>query len=169
MFLLGTAFMFCVLSASFFFGSAYFIYSKKASLTHLSLELSGISAEEAYYHTLKKGLSDTVAAQKSLDSYFISQDDFVPFVEKIEALGAHAGVALTVESAALTDSNRTLALTLFATGTFEQALYFLSLLESFPSKITFERAWVAKSAANREPQTARAPWEGRFTVGFASN
>ena|SRR3989344_4486610 len=159
----------CVLAASFFFGSAYFIYSKKPSLSRLSAELSGIYEEEAYYHNLKKTISDTRAEQGALDSYFVDPDNFVPFVEEIEALGKRAGVALTVESAALTDSNRNLALTLSAGGTFEQIFYFLSLLEAFPAKITFDRVWIAKSVTAKGQLSPLKPWEGRSTLKFASN
>lgn len=161
--------MLSIIAASLFFGSAYFIYSKKPSLSRLSSELSGISGEEAYYRGLKKTIADTRDEQGALDSYFVDPNNFVPFVEEIEALGKSAGVALTVESAAQTDSNRNLALTLYAGGTFEETLYFLSLLEAFPAKIIFDRAWIAKGATTKGKASPLKPWEGRFILRFASN
>ena len=168
-FLLVSFLLLSVLAATAFLGAAYFIYSKKPALSRLSDELSGIAADEEEYRGLKKALADTSTEQGTLDSYFIDPDNFVPFVGKIKALGEHAGVALTVESAALTDANRTLTLTLFTGGAFEQTLYFLSLLEAYPAKITFDRAWVAKSAAVRGQPPPKNPWEGRFILKFASN
>lgn len=167
-FLLAFFLLLSIIAATAFFGAAYFIYSKKSSLSRLSAELSGITAEEEEYRGLKKKISDTRAEQDALNSYFIDPNNFVPFVEEIEALGEHAGVALTVLSAALTDSNRNLALSLYAGGTFEQTLYFLSLLEAYPAKVVFDRAWVAKSAAPRG-QASSGLWEGRFSLKFASN
>ena len=168
-FLLVSFLLLSVLAATAFLSAAYFIYSKKLPLFRLSNELSGIADEEKEYHALKKTIADTIGEQAALDSYFIDPDNFVPFVEGIEALGEHARVALTVESAALTDANRTLTLTLFTGGAFEQTLYFLSLLEAYPAKITFDRAWIAQSVAVRGQQSPSKPWEGRFILKFASN
>lgn len=162
-------FVMSISAASLFFGSAYFIYSKKPPLSRLSAERSGIAEEEEYYRGLKKTISDTRGEQDALNSYFIDPDNFVPFVEEIEALGTHAGAALTVESAALADNGRNLALTLSAKGTFEQTLYFLSLLEAFPAKVTFDRAWVARGEALKGQSSPLKPWEGKFIVRFASN
>lgn len=158
----------CAVAITLFFSALYFIYSKKPSLSRLSAERSGIADEEAYYRGLKKTLSDTNAEQSVLNSYFIDPDNFVPFVEEIEALGTRAGVTLTVLSASLTDSDRNLALTVSTSGTFEETLYFLSLLEAYPAKITFDRAWIAKSVAAKGQVFFLRPWDGKFTVKFAS-
>lgn len=168
MFFFAVTLALCAIAITLFFGALYFIYSKKPSLSRLSAERSGIADEEAYYRGLKKTLSDTNAKQSVLDSYFIDPDNFVPFVEEIEALGTRARVALTVESAALADSNRNLALTMNTSGTFEETLYFLSLLEAYPTKITFDRAWIAKSATAKGQVFLLRPWDGKFTVRFAS-
>ena len=166
---IATLLVLVIAAVAIFFIATYFIYSKKPSLARLSTELSGISEEEAYYRGLKKTISDTRAEQEALNSFFIDPDNFVSFVEEIEALGTRAGVALTVESAALTDNDRNLALTLNTGGTFGETLYFLSLLEAYPAKITFDRAWIAKSIAAKGQASFLKPWDGKFTVRFASN
>lgn len=159
----------CAIALTLFSGALYFIYSKKPSLSRLSAEHSGIADEEAYYRGLKKTLSDTNAGQDALDSYFIDPENFVPFVEKIEALGADAGVMLTIESAGLTDANRTLALVLSADGAFGNVLHFLSLVEAYPAKVVISRAWLSKTIPVRGQPPPSKPWNGKFDVKFASN
>ena len=146
----------------------WFIFSKKEGVASLSATLAGIEAEELYYRDLKRTLAETTDERKLLDSYFADPENFVPLVEKIEALGGYAGVSVTIQSAALTDSNRILALSLSLGGSFDGIAYFLSLIETVPAKISFNRAWIRKTSAAGRGGAPAFPWEGNFTVTFAS-
>ncbi|OGG73054.1 hypothetical protein A3A38_01905 [Candidatus Kaiserbacteria bacterium RIFCSPLOWO2_01_FULL_53_17] len=164
-FALGVFLIAAVCAAAAFAWSVSFVYSKKAPVSRLEREIGNVAREEAYYRGLKKALAESAAPRAALDSYFVDPNNFVPFIEAVEALGVHAGVVLTVENAALVENDRVLALTLYARGGFSETLYFLSLLETFPAKISFDRAWVAKSADKKQ---SALPWEGRFIVKFAT-
>ena len=160
--------LFALSAGGAFLGTVSLIYSKQNTLPKLSAELENITREETYYRGLKKTLADTEGARAALTSFFVNPNDFVPFIEAVEALGARAGVTLTIENAVLVDDNRNLALTLFSGGEFQEVLYFLSLLEAFPAKISFDRAWVAQGVPGKKTGVSFSPWEGRFTIKFAS-
>ena len=157
-----------IIVAALFGGMLWYLFSKKNTTTSLSASRALIAKEELYYHGLKRTFAETEAERKLLDSYFADPENFVPLVEEIEALGTHAGASVTIQSAALTDANRILELSLSLGGDFDEILYFLSLLETFPAKISFDRAWVRKMSAVPRGGIQSFPWEGNFIVQFAS-
>ena len=157
-----------VLAGSGFLGLVYFAYSKKASLSELGAERATLWRDEAYYRGLKRTLADTEETRGVLDTYLVHQDTFVPFVEEMESLGTHAGVALTVENAAPSSDNRTLTLTMSVGGSFEDIAYFLSLLEAFPAKVSFREARILKNTPDKSGRAPKTPWGGSFIVIFAS-
>ena len=157
-----------IIAAAIFGGTLWYIFSKRSEVSLLSTMLTGMADEELYYRGLKRTLTETEAGRKLLDSYFADPEDFVPLVEEIEALGAHAGASVTIQSAELADSNRILELSLSLGGDFDEILYFLSLLETFPAKFSFDRAWIRRGGATARGSSPSFPWEGSFILTFAS-
>ena len=156
-----------IIAAAIFGGTVWYLFSKKYAVASLSASLSELAEEDLYYRGLKRTLTDTEAERKLLDSYFADPKNFVPLVEEIESLGAHAGTSVTIKSAALIESSRVLEISLSLGGDFDDIFYFLSLLETFPAKLAFDRVWIRKaSTAARGNQVL--PWEGSFIVKFAS-
>ena len=149
-------------------GFVFSIFSKTNDVSEIIAELSSIEKEEKYYRSLKRVLTNTGEKRSILSSFFVNPADFVPFIEKIEALGTHAGVKVITESAEMVDNNRNLKLNLFVDGDFDETLYFLSLLELLPAKLIFERVWIAQKSIAERSKTPSSPWEGKFIVKFAS-
>ncbi|MBX4215704.1 hypothetical protein KW797_02030 [Candidatus Parcubacteria bacterium] len=141
----------------------YYIRGNNERAATIGQEIALADEREGAAHSVKDLLTQTEANRAEFDAYFVSQNSIVGFIERLEALGAKAGVTMEL-SAVDTEQGRknVLKANIRMAGTFENLYYLLSLLEALPYELDVVRFSV--SAAPAALQKDRAPWEGDASI-----
>ncbi len=122
-----------------------------------------LSAQNAYTQTIRKIVRDTSSERDKINSYFVTDEGLVSFLENIEGLGTRAGVSLEVQSVSVGDSIdkdglvSQLRLSLESEGTIKEIYYILSLLEAYPKALSVRRVQM-----NQRSDTLA--WVGTFDI-----
>ena len=124
------------------FGYVMFLYLIKSKAEHFGEIVSTLEErvkKEQEFRNLRSVVADTEALREGLNEYLVSKEEIVSVIENIEGLGTHAQVSVVFDTVnVVRDSTPPfLRLQFRAGGNFESIFYFLSLLESFPLKISF--------------------------------
>ena len=85
-------------------------------------------------------------AHARIDSYFITRDTIVSFIEEIETLGKHARVKADIVR--LDSGKEPLVLELSLTGSYADISYFIALLETSPRVVIVDRLALIKGGAS---------------------
>ena len=89
--------------------------------------------------TISRTLTETVESRDTLATAFLSGDEPIVFIEKIEELARTAGVELTLdEPKVVTGTPASLGLTFQATGSFAGLYRLLALLENLPYRLEWQ-------------------------------
>jgi len=111
---------------------------------------------------------DTETERVKIDALFVSEDDIVGFIEKIESLGRHAGVSLELKSV---DDSKTednvLSLRFTTNGNWESTFYFLALVESLPERIEVDGVNLRNTSRTEGGKTTPS-WFGDFSISLLS-
>jgi len=148
----------------------YFIGSKTREASVLIGELEVEVLKEQEIMMLKKAIAVSEMEREKLDSYFVKNDSVVDLIERIESIGLHAGVLVSFESiSVMGEGQDLLELNFVSNGVFSDTFYFLSLLDSLPLTIYFEKIFIAKeeSRGSQEDGTTDA-WKGTFSMRVSS-
>jgi hypothetical protein len=96
--------------------------------------------------TIKKSLADNAELIGKINSYFVTPDEVVSFIELIENLGKESGVSLSIGSVTTgpdsknkDDFKEVMKLRLETLGTWRDTYQFLSIIENLPYKETVEQ------------------------------
>ncbi len=134
---------------------------REAAIVSESAQL--LSAQNAYTQTIRKIVRDTSDDRDKINSYFITDEKLVSFLENIENLGTRAGVSLEVQSVSVGDTIdkdglvSQLRLSLESEGTIKEVYYILSLLEAYPKALSVRRVQM-----NQRSDTLA--WVGTFDI-----
>lgn len=110
----------------------------------------------------------------NIDSYFVSSDGVVEFINTLDALGSKSNTKLTIgevttelDPRVKDDFKETLKFRVNATGSFEDVYYLLTLLESLPVRLRIEQVSLGLASAsdkllfsNASSTTKRVPSAG---------
>ncbi|MBU1557643.1 hypothetical protein KKC45_01650 [Patescibacteria group bacterium] len=128
------------------------IKSKNEATSVLENILDGQIGRESELKLVGSNLKRTEKERAVIDSYFVQKgkSEVAGFVEVLESLAELAGVSLKVNSILLkkedaSDIVEEMKLELEISSYWEEANYFLGLLELLPYKITFNKAYIEKS------------------------
>ena len=145
----------------------FFMIAKKESST-----LSIISEIQKEYIKVEKIKStenifkDTYNERKQLDTYFVTQDTVVDFIESIEWLGAYAGIEIVLDGVDVTTGdNAKLAIKVSTKGDWEDTIYFLALSEYFPANVNIDSAKITKIGDIKDNNKQ---WSGEFFITVLS-
>lgn len=122
-----------------------------------------LAAQNAHTQTVRRIVRDTQKERDELNTYFLTENEIVEFLEDIENLGQHAGAPIDVRTVSVEDpidkdeSIVPLELTLHSTGTLQQLFYTLSLLEVYPKALTIERVSFSQHPTDFS-------WGGTFNI-----
>lgn len=138
--------------------------NERASLLGNEIEVAERGEQEL--KAMKTLVSDTKPLREKLDGYFIPADGAVVFFESVEALGAAAGVSVSLESVSvepLPDSAlaETVRVVVRAEGQFAAVLRFLALLETTPHAGQIEQF---SFVANAPDKKGSSPWRADVTI-----
>lgn len=142
--------------------------SEKSSI--FSAELNGYLKKEVEINKIKNEIKNTKGDRLKLKKYFVDINDLPAFTKKIESLSKTSKVdSITINS--LSQKGNILFLDFSASGTFENVLYLLRLVENIPFKINFKKVYLNK-VNNINGKIVSNKWEGIFNVeiiGFLDN
>lgn len=134
----------------------------------LGSSIAAESQKEAGIESTRNILRNTAAEREKIDSYFVSSDNIVDFLEKIELLGKKSGVALSFDSVDIpSDEKNVLRVRAGTKGSWENTFYFLSLIENLPFKIELEKSSVIKTV-EVVSNIKTFYWRGDFTIKLVS-
>ena len=134
---------------------------REAAIISESAQL--LSAQNAYTQTIRKIVRDTSDEREKINSYFVTDEGLVSFLEDIEGLGTRAGVNLEVQSVSVGNTIdkdglvSPLRLSLESEGTITEIYYILSLLEAYPKALSVRRVQIYQ-----RPDTL--VWVGTFDI-----
>lgn len=116
--------------------------------------------------TLENIARDTKEDRTKLDSFFITEDDIVVFLENIESLEGDTGANISVESISKKQVEESsiiekLDLNITVNGTWRSVYHFLVLLESLPYHVVFSKVQYTGSVSSLEE--VEDEWRGSFS------
>lgn len=135
---------------------------KRSEAAGFKTELEGFQDMLGSQSELVATVSNTEYQRSLIDSYFISETSFVPFIEQLEELATSTGVQL--EKGALAGGDGSLTFTFRTEGSFNDTYYFLSLIERIPVGLTIERADLQSLTVQQNDMTEEIVWKGDFNV-----
>lgn len=151
------------------------IKEKNNNISALSNEIDIVLQKEIKLRSVKHLINDTEQDRVKLDSHFVTDDEVVNFIEKIENLGTDSGTKVEVISVYVDDVNKEvtnqaainelLYLDFKTEGSFAQMFHFLSMLEKLPFKIdipqvNFEKTLDGTGKVNK----SLGSWKGLFSI-----
>lgn len=134
------------------------------------------------FRSIELILKDSQEDLATLESYFVSENGVVGFIESLETLAAENAIKVTIDFLGVEDSDgslppekdikETLRLRLTTEGGWAGTMQFLGLLETVPTKINLDRASLiytptSESALSFTPPKGAKPslkqtWRGSF-------
>ncbi len=134
-------------------------------LGELTLDLE----KEKRLSELKNFVRGTETKSKKLDGYFLAPSGVAPLIGRIESLGAHAGILVEFTNVLVDVDKKILILQFETLGNFSGTYYFLSLAETLPLKLSFEKVFIDKDIPRGVGvRSADDTWRGVFSVAVLS-
>lgn len=119
--------------------------------------------------TLRRIMEETKTEREELDAYFVKKGDAVSFIERLENMAKGAGLGISIASVSVPEKTSALRIEMATQGSFENTLYFLTLLENLPYKIFVEKANLHhKEGSSQDVPKGSGTWTGSFTVVLES-
>jgi len=146
----------------------------------LQNDVDFVTQKESKLRSIQSTLSETEDDRTRLDTYFVSPDGIVPFIESIEGFAGVSGATIDISSVdtdlllietseksrkAEKEENlfaELVRLNFKAHGTWSQVAHTLALLETLPYRVTITRATFEGGSALKEDATNT--WTGFFTI-----
>ena len=155
-----------LVSIGVFVGARLFLGSRVGRAAVLADTFAREAKQDERLRSLKQALANTEIERAQLfGEHLVAADGVVPFIERIEGLGALAGVEVEINSigvGALPENETTLerlSLELRAAGSWAAIYRFLGLVESLPLPVVFEDIRLDASLT----PGAGSSWRGVFT------
>ena len=139
------------------------VHNTITEVVFASEEVQLLATKNAHTQTVRRVVRDTQLERDEINSYFVTDEGLVSFLEDIEELGVHAGAPISVQSVSVGDTIdkdelvAPLELLLKSEGTLPEVFYMLALLEAFPKVITVDSVRFTQL-----PNTLE--WQGEFDV-----
>lgn len=122
-----------------------------------------LATKNAHTQTVRRVVRDTEPQRAELNSYFVTETEFVSFLENIEGLGQTAGAPIQVQSVSIgkaIDKDELLVpleLDLRSVGTLQGVFHVLALLEAYPKVL-----YVRSARITQHPTDLN--WQGSFNI-----
>lgn len=126
------------------------IQKRSITISTISNELDQVSEKQSQYLSFKDIINETKEERAKIDSFFVSNDGAVGFLELIEDQGRLSNSTTTIVSVRTEDDKlasstvEILELELEVGAKWQDLYYFLSLLENLPYNITFKNVVIKK-------------------------
>ncbi|MCR4330343.1 MAG: hypothetical protein NUV49_00420 [Patescibacteria group bacterium] len=145
-----------------------FLKEKSKEMAMIAGEIQAYEQSGEKLTSMRHLVDETRHEREKIDSLFVSGDDIVGFIGRIESLGRHAGVSLELKSVDVTkDDEGVLSLRFSTKGDWEGTLYFLALMESMPLRIETESVNL-RNIKQVEQGKMTTFWSGDFKISLLS-
>jgi hypothetical protein len=139
-----------------FAGELVLIRSARVRLSLIERDVALIEEERAALDQLRALAEETSDDRAALRSALVPQDGVVRFLKRIEDLGKHAGITLTVEAVSTAAPSpeagfEDLSVRFAAEGPFNRIVHLIALVESLPVAAIVESARLEVAGVGDEP------------------
>ncbi len=134
-------------------------------------ELAGETAKKQKQLELERTIQESDADRTVLNSYFVSADKAVAFLETMEGYGKTGGTVLKFTTVDYNKTKDNLHMVLNITGEFVQVYHTILLLENAPYEFSFERITLSlqQSVNSSEKKDVTVPmWRADITMNLES-
>lgn len=147
------------------------ISSTNKALSELDYELNKEVHTETQLKSLNDIIKDTTEERLTLDSYFISTDGVVDFINNLEIYARSVGASPEIISVNIKESIlpwagerfETLNLEIKIEGEWEEVFHFATLIDRMPSYVQVNRASIENIPIKEEEGSSEA-WNGIFNI-----
>jgi len=109
-------------------------------IVQLSQEAFVESQKNTSSLAVRNALNNAEGDIKKIESYVVTEDGVVDFIQFVESLADSAGVSLDVNQVSFEDEEkRLLSIHMVSEGSWQETFHFVSLLENIPYRAQFER------------------------------
>lgn len=130
-------------------------------------ELDQILREQDNIRQIQSDLIATRATREALSSYITTDRTAARFIEEIETHARDAGLSVSISSLNIVEGPpATLQVSIRGEGSWQEAMYFLSILEKLPRNISIENVVMAKIGSNDEGREER--WRASYDIVLKS-
>ncbi len=142
-------------------------YSYKGQIATISQELKTKSSENVYLTSLKTTLREAKSEAESIDKRFVSEEEVPSFITMLEDKASDLGVkvdfgSINLEEGEILDGK--LKLQISGSGTWENVMNFIVLLDSLPYASTIEEMRLHNPSAMSETGDVTGEW--KFNVNL---
>ena len=157
-------------------GAYVFWYEKVASVSaqaaSLTAQLATQRTASSQEEQVKTAIDELNSNESTIQKYFISTSDVVPFLEQLQSLGSSLGAKVQIASVSATPANTTtpyghLNLTLSISGTFAAVMRTLGSIEYQPYDTAFSALSIS-STPTLGGTAAASQWTAILSVTVAS-
>lgn len=144
------------------------IKNKNENISLIVNKIDSFIEKETKLKSVKKIIEDTESTRRELDTYFVTDNGIVDFIENIEALAEEVEINAEVLSVDINDNNKiseTLLLSLEVEGLWSSLFYFISLIEELPFKIDVSKVDIEAVYTNTNKSKTSGSWKG--TLNFS--
>lgn len=154
------------LAIALFLGSLIALFALYATITNESAHLTTLLAQSSATASavtrttsLRNALSKVSAEATAVNSYFVSSDGVVAFIDSMEASGVGgADVTVNAVSTGGTASSPTLLITLSVAGQFDAVMRTAGVLENAPSDVTVTSLSLSKTDSASKQAAGSGAW-----------
>lgn len=153
------------------------IVQKNQNVGTLLGEVAALNAEKDLSSYVKERIVETTSMREKLAGYFIPKDGVVPFLNKIQALGAENNLEFKVDSVAIEDevsapdSFENVKLNIEVEGTWADLYRFTTLTELMPLRVFADRVnlemvplEVSGTFGKKKLSETNPLWQGKISL-----
>lgn len=159
----------CALLIIYFISSDIYVRNKNISTIAGLIEAK--TAENLEERSLRSILTNTQDDRERIDSYVLSDDKVVEFLETIESLGPMSSTKVVTSSVNIDESNKAhssttgfLNMQINVRGSWENVMHFISLIENLPYKITIKKVSATVITPDAETDIKLPEWQTNLEI-----
>lgn len=141
------------------------VESKTAEAFQAETSADNYSNKEGGIAVLQKKVKETSDLRAAFNAHFITTDDRVAFIEKVESLGAIASTSVKITDIRDVPDEYRLELDLTSVGSFGENMKLISLLENLPYRVVIEKVFFRQTGGGQDVD-AQPQWEARFSLAI---
>lgn len=150
-------------------------------ITELAQEELIESRKEASISLIQKTLEDSAEDREKINSYLVTEDTVVDFIQVVESLGRDAGVGLDVNLVSFEEVSvgedpkaekveTKLLIQMVSNGNWQNTFQFIALLENLPYKISFQKLGLILQEIQIEGEEGTIrEWRGDYEIHVVTN
>jgi len=161
--------VFVIFAGAFYFSVLGFVKEKDDALLQLGKDLSFEIQKEKRLKSIGRLITNISEERETIDSYFVSPDGVVVFIEELESIAGISGVTLTINTVSVEEGvgasqQETLRVEYETLGAWKNTYHFLSLIEKAPYNIELRRVFLQHLEGPTDSEELISEWKGSFTT-----